>query len=221
MTAMRSSRPVDGQAALFDSAAATAGGGPGRRLDLPDADVVLHEHFFDLADSVRLYSELITSTAWRQQTIRFYGREQPIPRLTAWHGDTGRSYTYSGITMDAADWTPTLLEIKQAIESVCEEAFNSVLLNQYRGGRDSVAWHSDDELELGPNPIIGSVSLGATRWFSLRHKERRELTDKIELTDGSLLVMKGPTQRFWQHQVPKTTRPVDPRINLTFRRIQE
>lgn len=149
-----------------------------------------------------------------------YGRTVPIPRLTAWHGDDGKSYTYSGITMHPEPWTMPLLGVKAAVEAEVGEDFNGVLLNFYRGGSDSMAWHSDDEVELGSEPIIASVSFGATRKLQLRHKSRPDLRGEMELTDGSLLVMRGSTQTYWQHQVPKTSRPVGARINLTFRRIE-
>lgn len=121
--------------------------------------------------------------------------------------------------MEPEAWTPPHLEIKAAIERETGAVFNSVLLNLYRNGQDGVAWHSDDEPELGPEPVIASVSFGATRRFQLRHKTRKDLKHEFALTHGSLLVMRGPTQQHWDHQVPKTARPVEPRINLTFRAI--
>lgn len=150
--------------------------------------------------------------------MRFYGKEIDIPRLTAWYGDPGKSYTYSGISMPPLPWTETLRAIKSRIEGVVHAGFNSVLLNCYRSGKDGVSWHSDDEPELGPQPIIGSLSLGGTRVLQLRHKIRKYLPRvELALGAGSLLVMRDQTQRYWQHRIPKTKKSVAPRINLTFR----
>jgi DNA-N1-methyladenine dioxygenase (EC 1.14.11.-) len=187
------------------------------RLDIPDADVVFYERFFSPKESERIFGELLNQTAWRHDSINLFGKTMPLPRLTAWYGDMGKSYTYSGIPMDPEPWTPTLKIIKSSIERVCDVDFNSVLLNLYRDGNDSVAWHSDDEPELGENPVIGSVSFGATRKFSLKHKTHPDMKVSLDLTSGSLLVMSGETQHHWLHQIPKTSRKVAPRINLTFR----
>jgi alkylated DNA repair dioxygenase AlkB len=141
----------------------------------------------------------------------------PIPRLTAWYGDQGKSYTYSGIEQHPEHWNPTLKLIKSKIEQIAQVSFNSVLLNLYRDGKDSVSWHSDDEPELGENPIIASVSFGATRRFSLRNKHSKNHKIDIDLASGSFLLMQGETQHFWQHQIAKTAKEIQPRINLTFR----
>ncbi|MBV9852134.1 MAG: alpha-ketoglutarate-dependent dioxygenase AlkB [Armatimonadetes bacterium] len=188
-------------------------------LGLPDAEIMFWPDFFPPEEGGALFRALREGTGWRQETVRMFGRPVAQPRLIAWHGDAGKSYTYSGLTVHAEPWTPTLLAIKARVEPACGAAFNSVLLNLYRDGRDSVSWHSDDEPELGENPVIGSVSLGAARRFGLKHKEHAELRHSLELTPGSLLVMRGPTQRHWRHQVPRTGRPSGPRINLTFRLI--
>ena len=137
--------------------------------------------------------------------------------MTAWYGDAGKTYCYSGITVEPIPWTPLLLSIKTRVEAVANTTFNSVLLNYYRGEQDSVSWHSDDEPELGQNPVIASVSFGATRKFQFKHKTNPDLRAAIDLTPGSLLIMAGATQHFWKHQIPKTTKPVGARINLTFR----
>ena len=189
------------------------------RLDLADAEIAYQAGFIPSSDRQRLFGELTSTTAWQEDSFKIYGREVPVPRLIAWYGDPGCQYSYSRIVMVPKTWTPTLLEIKQRVESEVGEEFNSVLLNYYRDGRDSVAWHSDDEPELGPAPVIASVSFGAARKFQLRHRSRSRLRHALELEDGSLLVMRGPTQRYWQHQVPKTAQPVGPRVNLTFRTI--
>jgi alkylated DNA repair dioxygenase AlkB len=159
---------------------------------------------------------LIDETAWRAETVTVYGKRHLQPRLTAWHGDRG--YTYSGLTLVPQPWTPLLLEIRAAVEAASDQHFNSVLLNYYRDGRDSMGMHSDDEPELGPQPVIASVSFGEERQFILRHKASRE-TLKMPLASGSLLVMRGPTQHFWQHGINKSARAMGPRVNLTFRNI--
>jgi alkylated DNA repair dioxygenase AlkB len=191
----------------------------GEQLDLPDGDVTFFSQFFSEKDSDRLLNDLNRTTAWNQETIETEDAAIKLPRLTAWYGDPGRTYTYSTITMEPAPWTEPLLEIKARIEQVSETGFNTVLLNLYRDGRDAVGWHSDDEPELGEMPVIGSVSFGGARTFRLRHKKRKELQVELELTHGSCLLMRGATQRFWRHQVPRTEDWVEPRINLTFRRI--
>ena len=185
-------------------------------LFMSDAEVTLYRNFFYKSESDKFFSQLYEEINWRQEKIKFYGKELNIPRLTAWHGDSGKSYTYSKIPMSPEPWTPTLFLIKSRIESVAGVSFNSVLLNLYRNGSDSVAWHSDDEPELGEEPVIGSVSFGGIRRFMFRHKVAKNQVE-VELTHGSLLVMQGRTQQFWQHQIAKTSKRVAPRINLTFR----
>jgi alkylated DNA repair dioxygenase AlkB len=192
----------------------------GHSLDMVDADVILFPTFFPPADADTLLAALSANIAWQHTPIKLYGREIYQPRLTAWYGDPGRSYTYSGITMHPEPWTPELLQIRHKVESVAGVVFNSVLLNQYRHERDSVAWHSDDETELGTDPVIASVSFGATRRFQFKHKTDPTLRAAVDLTHGSLLLMRGPTQHFWKHQIPKSTRPHASRINLTFRTIR-
>ncbi len=192
-----------------------------RFLDLPDAEVTLYEAFFSREECERLWPALLAETAWGQGEITIYGKRYPEPRLTAWYGEEGKRYSYSGIVLDPRPWTPLLAGIRARVEAAAGAAFNSVLLNLYRDGRDSNGWHQDNEPELGRNPVIASVSFGATRRFHLRHRIRRELPRiDLDLADGSLLVMAGATQHWWQHQIPKTSRPVGARINLTFRVIQ-
>lgn len=182
-----------------------------------DGEVIFYRDFFNVDESDRLFLELNSSIEWQQDTIVIFGKRIPLPRLQAWYGDEGKSYTYSGIEQHPKPWTPVLLAIKTRIEKVAPVKFNSVLLNLYRHGKDSVAWHSDDEPELGQNPIIGSVSFGDTRRFSLKHKQMKERKVEIDLPHGSFLLMRGATQHYWQHQIAKTTKAVKPRINLTFR----
>jgi alkylated DNA repair dioxygenase AlkB len=188
-----------------------------QRVPMPDSDVLLFPNFFPPSQSDALYQALLEGSNWRQEQIKLYGKPIDLPRLTAWYGDEGKSYSYSGIRVDPCPWTPTLLTIKSEIEPVSEVSYNSVLLNLYRGERDSVSWHSDDEPELGTNPVIGSVTFGATRTFQFRHKKRKKLRVSLELGHGSFLLMKGPTQHNWLHQVPKLSGECGPRINLTFR----
>lgn len=158
--------------------------------------------------------------AWRRDVIRIQGREIPVPRLTAWYGDAGRDYAYSGIAMQALPWNRGLATLRAKVEATTGHAFNAVLLNLYRDGRDSVAWHADDEPELGAEPVIASLSFGVERDFLLRHRARRVNglpLQRLTLAHGSLLLMHGATQRHWEHCVPKRTGVVGPRVNLTFR----
>ncbi|ASC73576.1 hypothetical protein XM38_045450 [Halomicronema hongdechloris C2206] len=189
---------------------------PCQRHQLPDGELFYYPQW--VSDPPSLFEHLQQTIPWRQDWISLYGKRHPLPRLTAWYGDPGAAYTYSGIAMAPQPWTPTLARLKAALESVAGVPFNSVLLNYYRHGRDSMGWHSDDEPELGPNPVIASLSLGGSRRFVLRHKSKPQLA-KLDLTlaSGSLLIMAAATQHHWQHRVPKTTKPVAPRINLTFR----
>ena len=174
----------------------------------------LHEDVLSRADAERLFEQLIALTEWRHEVATVMGRRVSIPRLTAWHGEAG--YVYSGIRMTPAPWNTPLLELKAVAEARAAHAFNSVLLNLYRDGRDSVSWHADNEPGLGRNPTIASISLGATRRFQMKHRGSNHRV-ALELPDGSCLVMAGATQHHWLHQVPKTARPVGARINLTFR----
>ena len=157
---------------------------------------------------------LIAETSWKAESITLWGKQHLQPRLTAWHGEA--RYTYSGLTLDPLPFTPLQLAIKAAVEAASGYRFNSVLLNYYRSGRDSMGMHSDDEPELGPRPVIASVSFGETRSFILKHKRSKE-TVKLDLPSGSLLVMSGDTQRNWLHGINKSTRAIHPRVNLTFR----
>jgi len=188
-------------------------------LNLPDAEVRLYPEFFSGPEADRLLAELQDTTAWRQETFKLYGKVVPFPRLTAWYGDEGTSYIYSGIENTPLPWTPAILEVKRAVEPLSGVVSNSVLLNRYRTGKDSVSWHADDEPEFGENPVIASVSFGGTRSFQLKHKKRKELKASVELTHGSLLIMRGGTQANWLHQIPKTAKHVEERLNLTFRAI--
>ena len=186
--------------------------------DLRDAEMILYEGFFTNKESKMLYQNLINKIHWRQDKIKIFGKLVDQPRLTAFYGDTNKDYSYSGIVMKPIGWNEDLLFIKNRVEEIVKINFTNVLLNYYRDGKDSMGWHSDDEKELGQNPVIGSVSFGESRVFQMRHKFRKEIKKvDIPLTNGSYFLMKGATQHFWQHQIPKTTRNLESRINLTFR----
>ena len=175
--------------------------------------------FFNKTESDILFDLLKKEIEWKQDFIEMYGKSHPLPRLTAWYGDKNKSYTYSGISMTSLPWTKELLKVRRKLEEFSKQKFNSVLLNYYRSGNDSVSWHSDDEEELGEFPIIGSLSFGSLRRFRLRNKQNKKLTHTYDLGNGSLLIMKGTTQKLWEHEVPKTKKKVSGRINLTFRYI--
>ena len=189
------------------------------QLDLPGADVRLWSRAFALDEADALLAALLTGIDWQQEDIVLFGERRRVPRLVAWHGDPGTTYTYSGTGHEPLPWTPTLQDIRGRVESLTSHSFNSVLLNRYRDGRDGMGWHADDEPELGHEPAIASVSLGATRRFKMRPRRRRDAVATIELAHGDLLLMAGATQHAYVHALPKTTRPVGERINLTFRRV--
>jgi len=163
---------------------------------------------------------LIAEVPWRAEEVTVWGRLVLQPRLTAWYGDAGANYAYSGIQLRPHPWTPLLLDIKTRIEDAVGATFNSVLLNYYRDHNDSIGFHSDDESELGDRPIIASLSFGEERIFVLKHKRLREAKPlRLRLASGSLLLMAGDTQHCWRHGIPKESRQCGPRVNLTFRRI--
>ena len=192
-----------------------------QQFTLPDGELRLIERWLDIAEAERLFAVLSATIAWDQSTIRLYGRPVKIPRLNAWYGDSGAGYSYSGTRFEPRPWTAELSQIKSRLEQATGAQFNSVLCNLYRDGNDSVAWHSDDEPELGENPLIASLSMGETRRFLLKHRRNRELdTLSLPLESGSLLVMSGALQHHWLHALPKSTRPLGPRINLTFRQVK-
>ncbi|MGB5203547.1 alpha-ketoglutarate-dependent dioxygenase AlkB family protein [Eudoraea sp.] len=190
------------------------------KLHLPDSDITYFSNFLDYENASTYFELLKSSVPWRQDEIRVYGKLYHQPRLTALYGNNNRSYSYSGIVMNPLPFNETLLDIRKKISKLTPVEFSSCLLNLYRDGKDSNGWHSDDEEELGKNPVIASVSLGQERYFHLRHRKLKDLKHKILLEHGSLLLMSGQTQHNWHHQIPKTTRPIGERINLTFRVIQ-
>jgi alkylated DNA repair dioxygenase AlkB len=163
---------------------------------------------------------IIENIKWRNDPITMFGKTYPQPRLTAWYGDPGITYTYSKITMVAAPWTPILKNIQEELFLNFKLNFNSVMLNYYRDGNDHMSFHSDDEKELGMNPTIASLSFGATRSFHLKHKKNpAKKVEKFELHSQSLLIMEKELQHFWLHKITKSVKIKEPRLNLTFRLI--
>ena len=227
-------------------------------LSLPDGEISYYPSWLSTSSlsplAPTLYDELRRQVAWEQTEIVLYGKKMRIPRLNAWYAEPQCGYTYSGKYFEPLPWLPLLVEIKAAVEktlrplliegatqecatqedvtqkeSTPREIFNSVLVNCYRDGQDSVAWHSDDEPELGNNPIVASLSLGADRQFQLRHKNYKQQVQHAQsgqykqnicLSNGDLLLMHGNMQHCWQHQIPKTKKAVGERINITFRKIK-
>ncbi|PPJ41555.1 MULTISPECIES: alpha-ketoglutarate-dependent dioxygenase AlkB [unclassified Pseudoxanthomonas] len=171
----------------------------------------------DAAD--RLFEALTDALPWSVHRIRLFGRDVDSPRLSAWIGDADAVYRYSGTAFTPLAWTDALSALRLRLQAELGVPFNSVLANLYRDGRDAMGWHSDDEPELGPQPVIASISLGAPRRFLLKHRQEATMRAAIALPHGSLLVMSGDTQRLYRHALPRTTRPLGPRINLTFRHV--
>lgn len=182
-----------------------------------NGDAVLYNSFFNTQESSCFLKSLTQEITWKQEPIKLFGKLIMQPRLTAWYGNQEKPYSYSGITMRATPFNDSLLQIKEPIQKLANCAFSSALLNYYRNGQDSMGWHRDNEKELGPEPIIASVSFGATRSFQFRNYENKKLVKSVELTNGSLLLMRGVTNHFWEHRIAKTTKPVGARINITFR----
>lgn len=191
----------------------------GQIFSLPDADVQLLPNFLDAATAANTFARLHAQIGWEQHRVRLFGRELDSPRLSCWIGDADAYYTYSRMQFEPRPWLPELANLRDRMALACATNFNSVLCNLYRDGRDSMGLHSDDEPELGPAPIIASLSLGGVRRFRLRHKHDKSLALTLDLPSGSLLLMRGATQKNYRHDLPKTTREVAARINLTFRRI--
>jgi alkylated DNA repair dioxygenase AlkB len=191
-----------------------------QRVALQDAEVHYWPRFLPSELCAPLLSRLIEETPWRSDPITVWGRTVLQPRGMAWYGDPHSRYTYSGLRLEPLPWTETLTALRQQIESAVGAPFNSALLNYYRDQRDSMGLHSDDEPELGPRPVIASLTLGEPRPFVLAHRTRRELPRvRLPLASGSLLLMRGDTQRHWKHGIEKRARPCGPRVNLTFRYI--
>ena len=193
-------------------------------INLPDAELFYWPTLFPAADASNFFSALVDGIAWRQDDILIAGKTIPVPRLNAWYGDDKAVYTYSGIRFESLPWTRVLMQLRDTVAKRIDVdagkpvIFNSVLANYYRDEQDSVAWHADDEPELGTNPLIASLSLGATRRFCLRHNTLKTRVE-LPLSNGSLLLMAGTTQHHWQHQVPKERAVTEGRVNLTFRHV--
>lgn len=188
---------------------------------LDDSEIQYVANAFTAREADRLFQSLLDVIPWRTATLTIAGQKRPLPRLQCWMADQGRSYSYSGLKLSPHPWNPDVLRIKARLEQLCEHSFNSVLLNYYRDGSDSVSWHADDETELGPNPIVASVSLGAQR--TLEFKPKFNLTTpkkQIVLGSGSILIMGKTIQNNWLHQLPKISGTIHPRISLTFRNHQ-
>jgi len=206
------------QSSLFDNEPDT----PTRQtFALGDSEIQYVANAFTAREADRLFQSLLDVIPWRTATLTIAGQKRPLPRLQCWMADQGRSYSYSGLKLSPHPWNPDVLRIKARLEQLCEHSFNSVLLNYYRDGSDSVSWHADDETELGPNPIVASVSLGAER--TLEFKPKFNLTTpkkQIVLGNGSILIMGKNIQNNWLHKLPKISGTIDPRISLTFRNHQ-
>ena len=188
-------------------------------LDLPGAEIELHQQIWSRSQGDTLCGLLIKELNWRQDKISMFGQTHDVPRLNAWYGDADCSYSWSGITMTPNPWNSTLRDIREKVNGVASEQFNSVLANFYRDGNDKGDWHADDEEVLGQAPVIASVSLGATRKFRIRRKDRSEKATDIFLRSGDVLVMRGLTQLLWEHEVPRSKKVKEPRVNLTFRKV--
>lgn len=184
-----------------------------------DGTLNYYGKIFSLAEDERFFQALLHTDHWQQDEVIMFGKRIITARKVAWYGDAGFAYSYSGTTKQPLPWTAELLELKQIVQRSTGANFNSCLLNLYHHGGEGMGWHSDDEKTLGENPCIASLSFGAERKFSLKHKSTLQ-TISLVLESGSLLVMKGATQAHWLHSIPKTKKITSPRINLTFRTIQ-
>jgi alkylated DNA repair dioxygenase AlkB len=191
----------------------------GTVIALDQADLQYWPQWVDEEVAQGWLRTLLHETPWTQPQIRLYGRQFTVPRQVAWYGDASARYRYSGLVHEPLPWTPLLSEIRDLIQPKVGAPLNGVLLNLYRNGQDAMGWHSDDEPELGPEPLVVSLNLGATRRFDFRRKGTSRIEHSIELKHGSLLVMRGPTQHYWQHQIARTRKVTEPRLNLTFRQL--
>jgi len=189
-----------------------------QRFVLADADVRLIQ-LFGADEAQRWFERVHAEVPWERHRVRMFGREVPVPRLSCWVGDAEAVYTYSRVRYVPHAWPPALAQLRDAISTLCGQRYNSALCNLYRDGRDAMGWHSDSEPELGAQPSIASLSLGAVRRFRLRHRRDPAARLELDLPPGSVLLMAGPTQQHYRHDLPRTARAVGPRINVTFRRI--
>ena len=191
-----------------------------KKIKIKDGELYYDRFFFSNIEANKYFNLLKKEIQWQQDNIKIFGKIYLQPRLTALYANNNKSYSYSNIKMQPITFTPTLFDIKSKIEKRLNSQFTSCLLNLYRNGQDSNGWHADNEKELGLNPVIASLSLGAERVFHMKHRNDKKEKLKINLTNGSLLVMRGKTQHHWLHQIPKTRKKVEERINLTFRIIK-
>jgi alkylated DNA repair dioxygenase AlkB len=189
----------------------------GQSKGLPTELLDYRPGLIDAATADKLLLQFISEIPWKQTVQKIYDKQVVTPRLTAWFGDLGTDYSAEGKVADPLPWTPELLMIKSLVEPLAGITFNSVLLNYYRNGSDSVAWHSDRESVLGKNPIIASVSLGQVRSFDIRNKQNHSEKYSVKLEHASYLLMKAGLQQHWEHRIAKSTRVMQPRVNLTFR----
>ncbi len=187
---------------------------------IADAELDYLPGWVDAALAERWLQALVEQTPWQQPELFIHGRYHRTPRLTAWYGEPEARYRYSGKVHEPLPWTALLDDIRQRLMAEVGQALNAVLLNYYRDGQDSMGWHSDAEPELGREPLIASLNLGGSRRFDLRRVGATRIEHSLTLEHGSLLVMRGPTQHHWQHQVAKTRQACVPRLNLTFRLIR-
>ncbi len=202
-------RTFDSQNALYSC---------GENLVPSDGELYLFKQFYSLREADQLFATFETALVWQEETIFIFGKRVKVPRLMCWYGDPDACYQYSGVNHQPKPWNEALQSVREKVERQCGCAFNSVLANLYRDGKDSMGCHADDEKELGHNPLIASLSLGDERLFKLHHKKSQETVD-IMLGHGDLLVMAGTLQHHWVHSLPKTRKFKAPRINLTFRKI--
>lgn len=187
---------------------------------IQDGEYWFMPNFLSEDQAVQQEILLLNTIDWKQEEVYVFGKKHKEPRKTAWYGDEECVYMYAGKTNHPIPWTDELFQLKTDIETLIQgTSFNSVLLNQYRDGNDKMGWHSDNEKELGKNPIIASLSLGVTRYFDFKHKRIKSLKKRLVLPAGSLLIMCGSTQENWLHQIPQQKTVKEPRINLTFRRV--
>ncbi len=188
-------------------------------MALPGAQISWWRGWLQPAQADALMQALLAQAHWEVHRIWMFGRMVDSPRLSSWIGDAQASYRYSGTRFSPQPWLEVLQPVRMRLEEETGHRFNSVLINRYRSGSDAMGWHSDDEPELGAQPLIASVSLGATRRLAFKHRHDAALKQTLELGHGDLLVMSGDTQRCYKHALPRTARPVGERINLTFRQI--
>lgn len=186
---------------------------------LPNAELIYVPDFFSTQEANNYFRVIKAQTNWQHDDITVFGKSYKQPRLTALFGETNQTYSYSNITMHPEPFTQNLKEIKTKVETFSNENFNTLLVNLYRDGNDSNGWHADNEKELGLNPIIASVSFGEERSFHFKHRTIKSERHKLILAHGSLLLMKGEMQHYWLHQIAKTKRNIESRINLTFRKL--